>query len=380
MKSEQSVLVDPGFDSDFDLDRIEEICTVFGSEDRFQELVYKIHAESNALDMKRGEFYPEILRAIKSMKAAIAKAYGVDPKQCHPNFGCNGSIDTILTAMKLREISQGVASDREGGMLVATPTYFRNYNSSEAKQIRMVQVPLLEPSWQVDLPQFLELMTKRQPTVVFLVTPNNPTGIALSDDAILQILESCPDKTLVVMDRTLVNIDSEISTEELLASFQHKQLAILHSCSKYCGLSHLRTGYAIYSNVDLAEEMRPHLPLGLGLEGALKATRLLLKHGPLRPTNKVLEYVRSSKSTLVDFCSRSRFGCTDFVGNYCLLLLPNDLDSETVVRDVKAKGIYVMGGHEFPDKDVRRDVVRLHTGGKPEFMQRTVETLESLYR
>jgi hypothetical protein len=35
-----------------------------------------------------------------------------------------------------------------------------------------------------------------------------------------------------------------------------------------------------------------------------------------------------------------------------------------------------MGGHEFPDPIY--NVVRLHTGGKPEYMEMTVEALRGL--
>jgi hypothetical protein len=38
------------------------------------------------------------------------------------------------------------------------------------------------------------------------------------------------------------------------------------------------------------------------------------------------------------------------------------------------KGIYVMEGVDFPEPV--DGMIRLHTGGKPEFMQRTVDALK----
>jgi histidinol-phosphate/aromatic aminotransferase/cobyric acid decarboxylase-like protein len=377
MKKKQKVLVDKGFDSDFSIERIKKFHEIFTDEDEMQEFVYKIHEEDNTLDMKRGEFYPEILRCIVSMKRAIADAYKITPLQCHPNFGSNGSIDTILAAMKIREVNRKINPEHEGGMLVATPTYFRNYNSSAAKQIKMVKVPLKMPDWNFNLDLFLEKMVEKKPTVIFLVTPNNPTGLEIPDDAIVKVIENANEDTLVVMDRTLVNIKPEISTVELLSSYKHKNLAILHSFSKYRGMSHLRVGFAVYSNEKIAEEIRPHLPLGLGVEGAIKAT-YMLKNGPITPSDKIIYNIKESKKILVDFCEQSgKFSCTDFVGNYCLLILPDNISSEQLVLSLEQKGIYVMGGTEAPDS--QNNVVRIHTGGKPEFMMRTVEAMNELF-
>lgn len=377
MQNESKELLDRGFDSDFSSKRIGEFRKVFSDDNEIQEFVYRIHEEDNTLDMKRGEFYPEILRCISSMKRAIAKAYNVNPIQCHPNFGSNGSIDTILAAMKLREVSRKINTDSEGGMLVATPTYFRNYNSCAAKQIKMVKVPLKMSDWNIDIELFLKEITECQPTVIFLVTPNNPTGIEIPDDVIIKVIENTPDETLIAMDRTLVNIRPEISTVELLSRYKHKQLAIMHSFSKYAGMSHLRVGFAIYSNEQLAEDIRPHLPLGLGVEGAIKAT-YVLRDGPLSASESIIYNIKETKKILVDFCNKSKsFSCTDFVGNYCILILPENITSEQLVQPLEKKGIYVMGGHEFPEP--RNDVVRLHTGGKPGFMIRTVEALEELF-
>ena len=375
MKPPEVDLVDRGFDSDFSSARIQQLFEVFGSESQFQDLIDRIHEQDHTIDMKRGEFYPEILRCIASMKRALANAYGIDPRQAHPSFGTNGSIDSIMMGMKLREVNQGITGSREGGMLVATPTYFRNYNSCASKQMRMVSIPLGESDWQIDLPRFLDALTRGRPTVVFLVTPNNPTGLAIPDETIFRIIESTPDNALVVIDRTLVNTAPEIETTDLLQRFKHKQLAVLHSLSKYAAMSHLRIGFALYSQLAVADELRPLLPLGVCVEGAVKATRLLVAEGPLRPQRRVVDNICSSKRILSQFCSRrDAFRCTDFVANYCLMQLPDGLPSSEVTARLATHGIYVMGSDEFPEP--RQDVIRIHTGGHPRYMESLVKAIE----
>lgn len=368
-------LVDAGFDSDYSYERINELANLFTSEKVLQSYIDKIHDEDNTLDLKRGEFYPEILRCIISMKRAIASIYNVDLEQCHPNFGSNGSIDTILTAMKLREINKKIQPETEGGMLVSTPTYFRNYNSTNAKQIRMIKVPL--KNWDLDIDSFLKSMVEKKPTVVFLVSPNNPTGIPIDDSHIIKIIEQASDETLVVIDRTLININSEISTKELLRRFKNKQLAVLHSFSKYLGLSHLRVGFAVYSNKEVSNEIQPHLPLGLGIEGAVKATKYLLENRDLKADDAIINNIIENKKIISNFCLyNKKFSFTDFAGNYCILSLPKNISSKKVVVDLEIRGIYTMDGSDFPEPI--EGVLRLHTGGRPEIMQKTVDALKEI--
>lgn len=368
-------LVDSGFDSDYSHERINDLTDLFTSEKVIQNFIDKIHAEDNTLDLKRGEFYPEILRCIISMKRVIAEVFSIDIEQCHPNFGSNGSIDTILTAIKLREINKNIKVDFEGGLLVATPTYFRNYNSANAKQIKMIKVPL--KNWNLDIETFLKTLEERKPTVVFLVSPNNPTGIPVADAQIIQIMESVDNKTLVVIDRTLININPEISTKELLARFKNKQLAILHSCSKYLGLSHLRVGFAVYSNKEVANEIQPHLPLGLGVEGAVRATKYMLESRGFKPADSIVKNIIENKKLISSFClANNDFSVTDFSGNYCILCLPEKISSRKVVLDLEMRGIYTMDGSDFPEPI--DGVLRLHVGGRPELMQKTISALEEI--
>jgi histidinol-phosphate/aromatic aminotransferase/cobyric acid decarboxylase-like protein len=163
-----------------------------------------------------------------------------------------------------------------------------------------------------------------------------------------------------------------------LSQFKNKQLVILHSFSKYLGLSHLRVGFALYSNLKTAKEIQPHLPLGLGIEGAIKAIKYIIEQGEMKPSDLIVSNIIKNKEILSEFCSHGNgFSITDFVANYCLLILPKHLKSQKVVDDLNKEGIYVMDGNDFPEPI--EGIIRIHTGGKPEFMQQTVNVLKSLY-
>ena len=259
------------------------------------------------------------------------------------------------------------------------PTYFRNYNSIKSKQLKMLTVPLKEPGWSFDVDGFIDSLKQCRPTAAFLITPHNPTGMAIPDADIIRVLEEGPPDIPIIIDRTLANINEEVSTLELLKKFKNRELVVLHSFSKYYGLSHLRVGISLFSNEIFAEEIRPLLPLGLVVEAALRATVILSEGKPLAPNPQIRANILENKNILTNFCLKSRkFRCTDFVGNYCLLFLPDSLNNKKVVSDLEKQGIYTMGSEEFSSEEYS-NIVRLHTGGRVELMQKTVDALEELY-
>jgi histidinol-phosphate/aromatic aminotransferase/cobyric acid decarboxylase-like protein len=398
----EKILVDKGFDADFSWDRINELCKLFSDDDLLQSYVYKMHEHDKALDLKRGEFYPELLRSIISIKRSVSSLYGIDVTQVQPNFGSNGSIDTILSAVKVEESkrlnqwantmtqrlhntvstfrnktsSESTFAEletllqqeqRQGGALFTSPTYFRNYNSASAKNLTVNLVPLTE-SYQIDTQAFVDVMLQSKPSIVFLVTPNNPTGLPIPDHDLLCILDKLPQDSWALIDRTLVNTKPEISSRDLLHRYADKNVVILHSFSKYRGMSHHRIGVALYSNPVMANVVQPHLPLGIGLEGCLKANRIVLQDGGIFPSEHIISNIKENNALLRSFVTDfPDFDFTDFSGNYCLVMLPRLLSSQNACNLLYQRGLYVMGGHEFPEPN--QSLLRLHTGGPPKYIK-----------
>ncbi|GEM_PF-1630888 len=385
MKSKDSpqntgkALVDRGFDSDFNAERLAEISRLFTDDRRVLDYIVQMHEDDRTFDLKRGELYPEILRANISLKRTLAGIYGIDPAQAQPNFGSNGSIDTIITAVKVREAERGVgrAGGEGNGLMVPTPTYFRNYNSAEARKLFMHKVPL-DKDYNFDAQRFVAEMRHVRPSVVFLVTPNNPTGMPLEDAAITAVLDNLPDDSWAVMDRTLVNVRPEIGTKELLHRYKHKNLVVLHSFSKFARMSQQRIGYALYSNPEMAEIVRPCLPLGMNMEATMKANSILLRDKGLFPNSEVVQNIKDSRVLLDGFTAEfPRFRITDFAANYCLLSLPEGLASEEFSAATEAKGLYVMAGHALPEPDSR--VVRLYTAGPSKYLKTLLDEVAAVF-
>jgi histidinol-phosphate aminotransferase len=94
-------------------------------------------------------------------------------------------------------------------------------------------------------------------SIVFICSPNNPTGSLVPRDDILDIVESLSGRTLVVVDEAYV----EFSSADSLAAVvnEHNNLVVLRTLSKAHALAGARCGAAIACE-DIIDVMSKVLP------------------------------------------------------------------------------------------------------------------------
>jgi len=129
-----------------------------------------------------------------------------------------------------------------------------------------------------DLEEFYQLYLEHKPEMIFICTPNNPTGDAIERDALLDFLRKIDKDTLVVVDGAYMEYaafkdDSKaVSAQELIREFSN--VLYLGTFSKAYGLGGMRTGYGI-ANTDVIKafyKLRPPFNITtLSLEAATKA-------------------------------------------------------------------------------------------------------------
>jgi histidinol-phosphate aminotransferase len=108
----------------------------------------------------------------------------------------------------------------------------------------VVRVPPTQ-GYAIDLDGISKAITK-DTGVVWICSPNNPTGTVLSHEAVSSFIESIPDHVLVVLDEAYVNfITDPQSLDSLAILAQGHPVLILRSFSKIAGLAGLRVAYCI---------------------------------------------------------------------------------------------------------------------------------------
>src|SRR5271157_1463808 len=189
----------------------------------------------------------------RGLKKAIAKKIGVAPEAL---IAGNGSDELIYYLI----ITFG------GPVLYPVPTFSMYGIISQALGERHKGIPL-DKDFDLDVDKMAVYIKKFRPKLIFLSSPNNPTGNCFSSDRILKIIEMT--KGIVVLDEAYQPFSSEKGFLSMMKDY--KQLAILRTLSKI-GLASLRVGYLLADSALLREVEKVRLPFNLnGLSQAVAA-------------------------------------------------------------------------------------------------------------
>jgi histidinol-phosphate aminotransferase len=127
---------------------------------------------------------------------------------------------------------------------------------------KSVKVPLLADE-RHDLEGMLAAITDRT-RVIFICTPNNPTGEAVTRTEIIDFLDRAPSDVIVVIDEAYVEFSTGSDRADGIdISRDYDNVIALRTFSKAYGLASLRVGFAVAHPV-VAEALRKTaLPFGV---------------------------------------------------------------------------------------------------------------------
>ena len=162
---------------------------------------------------------------------AYAAYAGVRTDQVLASRGADEGIDLLIRTFC--ELNQDQ-------VLYCPPTYGMYGISAETAGITTKTVPLTA-DWQLDLPQIEANLANVK--LVFVCSPNNPTGNIMKRDDIEDLLEMTAGQALVVLDEAYVDFCPEASCVDLLVRYPN--LVILRTLSKAFALAGLRCGFTL---------------------------------------------------------------------------------------------------------------------------------------
>ena len=174
--------------------------------------------------------YPDPLQW--RVKEKLAEIKGVKPGQIFLGNGSDEPIDLIMRAF---------CEPNQDSIMITEPTYGMYKVCAEVNAINVQQV-LLTPDFDLDLdeiPNTFDATTK----VIFLCSPNNPTGNVLSRDKIVEVLKRFYG--LVVIDEAYIDFTKSKSFLNELKKYPN--LLVLQTFSKAWGLAGLRLGVCFAS-------------------------------------------------------------------------------------------------------------------------------------
>ncbi len=203
-----------------------------------------IEAIKNVAD--KVNFYPD--GDAYYLKDKLAKKLGVSRDNLI--FG-NGSDELIEL------IYRTFATDPKDEIIYCYPTFIEYKIIGMAFNKKLIELPLKDFAYDIDA---IIDATSPNTRIVFLNTPNNPTGTAIKREDIERVIESVSDDVLVVIDEAYYEYaKAEDDYDELLDLYKKGNVIILRTFSKAYGLAGLRIGYGIASEeiVNYLNRTRP---------------------------------------------------------------------------------------------------------------------------
>ncbi|MBI5187659.1 MAG: histidinol-phosphate transaminase [Nitrospirae bacterium] len=146
-----------------------------------------------------------------------------------------------------------------GPVLYPIPTFSMYGIIAQAIGERRIEIPLNE-EFDLDIDRIPGAIRKERPKLIFLSSPNNPTGNCFSSDRILKIIESTSSLSIVVVDEAYQPFSSKKGFLPLLKDY--KNLVVMRTLSKI-GLAGLRVGFLIADAGIVNEVDKVRLPFNL---------------------------------------------------------------------------------------------------------------------
>ena len=292
----------------------------------------------------------------------MAELYGVAESRLLLTRGSDEGID-LLTRVFCRP--------GQDAIIECTPCFGMYRIAATIQGAKVIDVPRqVENNYQIDFPR-LEREIAEQPGIklVFLTSPNNPTGNLIGRGQLEGVLRASQDKALVVLDEAYIEFCSAESAVELIDRWP--QLVVLRTLSKAWAAAAVRCGTVIADPAVIGLLQRVIAPYPLAataIDAALQATS-----GETRGLQRqFIDEVRLARKDLSGFLLKFDW-IRDSWESEANFILVRVTDADGLVNWCEGRGIRIRNFNSQPRLE---NCVRL-TIGSAEEMARLKETLQA---
>lgn len=165
----------------------------------------------------------------RELTDALASLYGVKPEQVLVGRGSDEAIDLLVRAF---------CRAGEDAIAIQPPTFGMYAVCARVQNAGIVEVPLAA-DFSLDAAALLAAVTPAV-KLVFVCTPNNPTGQLVSPEAIERLAIALKGRALLVVDEAYIEFADTVSVASLINRYDN--LAVLRTLSKAWALAGARIG------------------------------------------------------------------------------------------------------------------------------------------
>lgn len=262
-----------------------------------------------------------------NLRDSLAAFLKVEPESLI--FG-NGS-DNIIQMISRSLLHPGANT------VMATPTFSQYKHNAVIEGAEVREIPLI--NGEHDLDKMLAAIDDKT-NVVWVCSPNNPTGTYVAENKLVAFLEKVPSHVLVVLDEAYYEyVIAEDSFNAIELTRTYPNLITLRTFSKIYGLASLRVGYGI-ANPSIIKALDPaREPFNVN---SFAQTAALAAIGDQEFVQTCKEKNRQGLAQFYDFCNLNKLKYYPSQTNF--ILIDFNVDGDRVFQYLLEKGYIVRSG------------------------------------
>lgn len=214
-----------------------------------------------------------------------AQYAGVQCEQLIVSRGADEAIELLMRAF---------CEPEQDSILYCPPTYGMYQVSAETLGIKIKTVPTTS-DWQLDLQAIAQNLDTVK--LIYVCSPNNPTGNLIKPEDIKSLLKLANDRALVVIDEAYIEFTPQSSVVSWLNEYPN--LVILRTLSKAFALAGLRCGFAIANKPVIDALQKVIAPYPLATPVADIASQALSKEG-IETMRQNVEKLNNQKQAFIE--------------------------------------------------------------------------------
>jgi histidinol-phosphate aminotransferase len=197
-------------------------------------------------------------------------------------------------------------------------------------------------SQEHDLDEFYELYKEENPDIIFLCTPNNPTGDAIDTKKMYEFLAKIDNNTLVVVDGAYMEYGAfkdsskKIIPSDLIEKFDN--VIYLGTFSKAYGLGGMRVGYGIANTKIIKELYKLRPPFNITTL-TLEAASVALEDEEF--VNKCIALNFDEMKRYEEFANVQKIDIIESYTNFVTLCLNENQNSTVLANALLQRGMIV---------------------------------------
>ena len=297
--------------------------------------------------------YPDPVQS--TLRDALSAFIGVPAAHILPGQGADELLDYLCRLFLA-----------PGDTVINTPPTFGMYSfDAKLAGAKVVDVDRRD-DFSVDAGAVAAAVERNRPKLLFLTSPNNPSGNWLDDDSFEQLLEL---PVIVVLDEAYVEFADHASRASRV--LDHDNLVVLRTFSKAAGIAGLRLGYGVFPEWLVHEFWKFKQPYNVNVAASVAGIASLRSADQIQ---SIVDKLRAERSRLYALLGALP-GFEVFPGSQANFILCRivDRDAGALKLALERKGILV----RHYDKRGLESCIRISVG-RPEHTDALVAALREL--